>query len=134
MPPVVSRMLSKRSAIHRRVDLAQNAISRPRTRNLGRTGEAREVGREFHSQFPSFSALQWRKTQPFRDDAERHILSVCQKEQPRRWLKLAAGPRSRPRGELLAQREGQYLPCGTGVAHSGGCATLNLRCKLYNLD
>ncbi len=38
---------------------------------LGQTAEAREVGREFLSEFPRFSARQWGKTQPFRDDADR---------------------------------------------------------------
>ncbi|WP_085044189.1 adenylate/guanylate cyclase domain-containing protein [Ensifer aridi] len=38
---------------------------------LGRTAEAREAGREFLSEFPNFSARQWGRTQPFRDDADR---------------------------------------------------------------
>jgi len=38
---------------------------------LGQTAEAREVGREFLSEFPRYSARQWGKTQPFRDDADR---------------------------------------------------------------
>ncbi|MBP2235299.1 adenylate cyclase [Sinorhizobium kostiense] len=38
---------------------------------LGRTEEARETGREFLSEFPNFSARQWGKTQPFRNDADR---------------------------------------------------------------
>jgi len=38
---------------------------------LGLTTEAREVGREFLSEFPNFSARQWGKTQPFRGDADR---------------------------------------------------------------
>ncbi len=38
---------------------------------LGRTAEARTVGREFLSEFPNFSARQWGRTQPFRNDADR---------------------------------------------------------------
>ncbi|MBP1887044.1 adenylate/guanylate cyclase domain-containing protein [Sinorhizobium mexicanum] len=38
---------------------------------LGRTAEAHEVGRGFLSEFPNFSARQWGRTQPFRDDADR---------------------------------------------------------------
>ncbi|MBB5535030.1 adenylate/guanylate cyclase domain-containing protein [Rhizobium giardinii] len=38
---------------------------------LGRTAEARKVGREFLSEFPNFSARQWGGTQPFRNDADR---------------------------------------------------------------
>ncbi|PST22253.1 adenylate/guanylate cyclase domain-containing protein [Mesorhizobium plurifarium] len=42
---------------------------------LGRTAEAREVGREFLSEFPNFSARQWGRTQPFRNDADRqHVI------------------------------------------------------------
>ncbi|MDP9811516.1 tetratricopeptide (TPR) repeat protein [Rhizobium tibeticum] len=38
---------------------------------LGQTAEARKVGQNFLSEFPNFSARQWGKTQPFRDDADR---------------------------------------------------------------
>ncbi|WFU91893.1 adenylate/guanylate cyclase domain-containing protein (plasmid) [Rhizobium sp. CC1099] len=38
---------------------------------LGQTAEAHKVGRNFLSEFPSFSARKWGNTQPFRDDADR---------------------------------------------------------------
>ncbi|THK34027.1 adenylate/guanylate cyclase domain-containing protein [Ensifer sp. MPMI2T] len=38
---------------------------------LGRTAEARRVGRKFLSEFPNFSAWQWGRTQPFRNDSDR---------------------------------------------------------------
>ncbi|OCP17472.1 MULTISPECIES: adenylate/guanylate cyclase domain-containing protein [unclassified Ensifer] len=38
---------------------------------LERIAEARKTGREFLSEFPDFSARQWGRTQPFRNDADR---------------------------------------------------------------